>query len=100
MGKQVCQLDENGCFIGMTSCQPSPLEPGVYLIPGRAIDVETAPEVPEGKLAKWVVGSWEFIDIPTPAEETEPEGPVEFASVEESAKAPAAKKSGKKAAKN
>lgn len=70
--KLVCQLDQDGIFLGMTSCQASPLEPGVYLIPGHAIDVEQAPDIPEGKLAKWNGGGWEFIDIQV-SEENKPE---------------------------
>jgi hypothetical protein len=68
--KQVIQLDADGYFVGMTVADESPLEPGVFLIPARAIDAPV-PAVPEGQRAKWN-GSWVFEDIPQP----EPE-PVE-----------------------
>lgn len=63
--KQVCQLDFDGYFMGVTVADESPLEPGVFLMPARTIDV-APPAIPEGKRAKWD-GSWSFDDIP-PAE--------------------------------
>lgn len=97
MSKFVCQLNEDGIFLGMTPCQPSPLEPGVYLIPGRAIDVEQAPEIPEGKMAKWVDGAWEMIDIPVEEESSEEEPSEEEPVPMVAAVKPAAKaKKGKK----
>lgn len=69
--KQVSQLDQDGYFVGLTTADLSPLEPGVYLIPGGAID-QPAPVVPEGKMAKWN-GQWLFEDIPQPEPEPEPE---------------------------
>ena len=73
--KQVSQLDQDGYFVGVTTADPSPLEPGVYLIPGGAIDA-TPPTVPEGQRAKWN-GQWVFEDIPQPEPEPEPEPPTE-----------------------
>ena len=61
--KQVSQLDQDGYFVGVTTADPSPLEPDVYLIPGGAVDAP-APTVPEGQRAKWENGKWVFEDIP------------------------------------
>ena len=61
--KQVSQLDQDGYFVGVTTADPSPLEPDVYLIPGGCID-EPAPTIPEGQRAKWDSGQWVFEDIP------------------------------------
>jgi len=61
--KQVSQLDQDGYFVGVTTADPSPLEPDVYLLPGGCID-EPAPTIPEGKRAKWDNGQWVFEDIP------------------------------------
>lgn len=69
--KQVSQLDKDGYFLGLTIADESPLEPGVFLIPGGAIDAP-APVLPEGQRAKWD-GQWVFEDIPEPEPEYEPE---------------------------
>jgi hypothetical protein len=65
--KQVCQLDAAGYFTNVTTADESPLEPGVYLIPGGCIEADT-PTVPEGQRAKWD-GAWVFEDIPQPEPE-------------------------------
>jgi hypothetical protein len=62
--KQMSQLDHEGFFVGTTMAEESPLEPGVFLVPGGAVDVEP-PVVPEGQRAKWVDG-WVLEDIPQP----------------------------------
>lgn len=72
--KQVIQLDADGYFVGFTTADESPLEPGVLLIPAGAIDAPT-PNVPEGQRAKWE-GQWVFEDIPQPEPEPEPEPPT------------------------
>jgi hypothetical protein len=68
--KQVIQLDADGYFVGFATADESPLEPGVYLIPGGCIEAE-APTIPEGQRAKWD-GAWVFEDIPKPEPEPEP----------------------------
>ncbi len=73
--KQVCQLDAEGYFANVAVADESPLEPGVYLIPGGCVDT-TAPTLSAGQRAKWD-GAWVLEDIPQP--ETEPETePVEL----------------------
>lgn len=66
--KHVSQLDQDGYFVGTVVADESPLEPGVYLIPGGCINQE-APAISEGKRAKWV-GEWVLEDIPLPEPET------------------------------
>lgn len=73
--KQVCQLDAAGYFVGTTSADPSPLEPGAFLIPGGCVDAP-APSVPSGQRARWD-GAWVFEDIPLPEPNSEPM-PVEL----------------------
>jgi hypothetical protein len=68
--KFVSQLDNFGYFTGAVIADESPLEPGVFLIPGGAID-EPPPSIPSGKRAKWQ-GEWLFEDIPFPEPEPEP----------------------------
>jgi hypothetical protein len=72
--KQVCQLDAESYFVGLTTADESPLEAGVYLIPGGCIDT-AAPTIPDGQRAKWV-GEWVFEDIQKP--EPEPPTPEEI----------------------
>lgn len=69
--KIVSQLDQHGYFIGAVQADPSPLEPGVYLLPGGAID-QSPPEVPQGKVALWQGDQWAFVSRPGPAEEETP----------------------------
>lgn len=62
--KTVYQLDQTGAYLGETIAHESPLEPGVYLIPGGC--VETAPpETKEGEVAVWD-GVWTLVDVPEP----------------------------------
>ncbi|MDF3822336.1 hypothetical protein P3G55_20700 [Leptospira sp. 96542] len=72
--KLVPQLDLLGFFVGMSTADESPLEPGVWLIPAGAIDVP-APDVPEGQRARWQGGAWAFEPIPVPEPDPEPEMP-------------------------
>jgi hypothetical protein len=73
--KQVIQLDLDGYFVGTTTADESPLEPGIFLLPAGTIDT-SIPNLPEGKVAKWD-GEWLFEDIPTPEPEIESE-PIEL----------------------
>ena len=66
--KTVSQLDADGYYVGTTTAQRSPLEQGVFLIPGGAVDA-FPPVVPQGKRARWSDG-WVLEDAPAP--ETEP----------------------------
>lgn len=71
--KTVVQLDVNGYFVGTTTADESPKEPGVYLMPAGTVDTE-APTVPDGQRAKWDNG-WVFEDVPVPVSDipTEPD---------------------------
>ena len=72
--KTVYQLDQNGKYIGETIAHESPLEPGIYLIPGGC--VETAPpETNKNQVAVWD-GVWTLVDVP------EPEKPKELTAKE------------------
>jgi len=57
--KQVIQLDRDGYFEGTTVADESPLEPGVYLYPARAVDAPM-PEPGEGERAYWNGEKWEY----------------------------------------
>lgn len=69
--KTVSQLNAQGYFTGPVIADASPLEPGVYLIPGGAIDV-APPTIPAGMVALRQGSSWVFVLPPEPEEETPP----------------------------
>lgn len=59
MQKIVSQLDSAGYLVGPVVADESPLEPGVYLVPGGCID-QAPPAVPQGMRARWILGAWQF----------------------------------------
>lgn len=69
--KIVSQLDAQGYFMGPVVADESPLEPGVFLLPGGAIDVEP-PAVQDGKVALWQGEAWAYVNPPS---NTQPEEP-------------------------
>ena len=82
--KTVYQTDAEGFFIGPVQADPSPLEPGVWLIPGGAVEVEP-PALTEGQKAQWVNGAWAVIEPPPPPEpEPEPTPEEARAAIEAS----------------
>lgn len=70
--KTVSQLDALGYFVGPTIADESPLEDGVYLIPGGAVDVPP-PALADGQRALFSAGSWLFEAIPQPPPPAPPE---------------------------
>jgi len=68
--KQVCQLDKDGYFVGLTVADESPLEPNVFLFPAGSVDAEP-PLLTENTRAKWV-GQWIVEEIPPPPPPPEP----------------------------
>ena len=64
--KTVSQLDPEGFFIGPAEAHESPLEPGVFLIPGGAVDREPPKALQPGKRYRpWGTG-WRGEDVPEP----------------------------------
>jgi hypothetical protein len=70
----VYNYDYDGCFIGVSEADESPLEPNVYLIPAYATTVEV-PQFNEGFIPVWNGESWDIKDISL--EIPKPEEPVE-----------------------
>lgn len=64
MGKWISQLDADGVFVGEVMADESPLEPGVFLIPGGAVDAAAPQDVPVGQRARWVNGDWLLEALP------------------------------------
>lgn len=69
--KIVSQLNAAGYFVGPVVADESPMEPGVYLIPGGAVDIPP-PNIPAGKVALWQGGGWAFVLPPDEAQEENP----------------------------
>ena len=81
MKTKLCsQLNADGYFIGTTIADESPLEPGVFLLPGGAVDAP-APAVPEGKMAKWNGAGFDLEDIPEPPQPQPPTPAVSIPSI-------------------
>ncbi len=61
--KKVCQLDEQGIYVGQTDADLSPeeAENGVYLMPAGCVDV-TPPKEKDGFVAKWTNEEWQYIE--------------------------------------
>ena len=59
--KTVYQTNQLGLYIGTTEADESPLEPGVFLIPGGCVEVEP-PKIPANKGACWSNGKWVLVD--------------------------------------
>lgn len=54
-----------GLLVGSGVADPSPREPGVWLVPAYATAV-APPAIPEGKVAVWGGSSWSLITAPPP----------------------------------
>lgn len=63
--KTIYHYTESGLYCGQDIADESPLEPGVYLIPALATDIEP-PTVTTGKQAVFKNGTWVLEDIPKP----------------------------------
>jgi hypothetical protein len=72
--KTVSQIDDQGRFIGSTTADQSPREPGVFLLPAGSVDAPP-PNVPPGMFAQWNGSSFDLIAEPAP-EHPEPEAPT------------------------
>ena len=61
--KKVCQLDEQGIYVGQTDADLSPEESdnGVYLMPAGCVDIDP-PEDKKGFVAKRTDEAWEYIE--------------------------------------
>ena len=82
------QTNREGIFVGVVKRQPSPLEPGVFLVPAGAVLVEP-PQIPEGQMAQWDGTAWSLKPIPVPPAPNLDPAPEMSASPEMVAKAQA-----------
>jgi hypothetical protein len=69
--KKVFSFDyATGRYLGpvmLTDADMSPLEPGVYLVPGNCVDIE--PSTSDGQFAVWTGNEWELHISPLPEPE-------------------------------
>lgn len=65
--KPAYQYDFSGMFTGITEADASPLEPGVFLVPGRSTLVRPPDDLPADKWPRWNGSAWELITRPLPA---------------------------------
>lgn len=64
--KIVSQLDNDGFFIGATTADESPLEPGVFLLPAGAIDKAPPANIEPGKRYRVWGSGWRGEAMPAP----------------------------------
>jgi hypothetical protein len=59
--KTVYQTNHLDLYVGPATAHESPLEPGVFLIPGGCVETPP-PEIPEYKAALWRGEQWQLVD--------------------------------------
>ena len=67
----VYQTDQNGYYLHETIADESPLEPGVWLIPGGCVE-EKPPKLSDRQKARWSGSQWDIETEPEPEPEPEP----------------------------
>lgn len=73
--KTVYQYDLAGMYIGTTDADESPLEPGVWLIPARCVEIEP-PAVTGSQWPRWNGVAWQVITIQQQKQAAEESDPV------------------------
>lgn len=59
--KNVYQTNHLGLYVGPAMADESPLEPGVFLMPGGCVEM-APPEAPQGKIQQWNGKRWQLLD--------------------------------------
>lgn len=60
--KIVYQTNHLGLYVGPVEAEESPLEPGVFLIPGGCVERPPPADIPEFKTACWTGKTWQLLD--------------------------------------
>lgn len=68
----VYQYDHAGILLGPTEADPSPLEPGKFLIPARCTETPPPVEIPEGQVPRWNGAEWQLVRMPARHEGADP----------------------------
>ena len=71
--KTVYQYNLSGLYVGTTTADESPLEPGIYLIPANCTETAPPDQWPEDQWPRWNGFKWELIQKPQVHQETTPE---------------------------
>lgn len=66
---EVFQYNTAGMYIGKTTADISPLEPGVYLIPANSTDIAVPDKWGDDQWPRFSGQGWELIARPTIAQE-------------------------------
>lgn len=69
---EVHHYDSAGFFIGSGPADPSPLEPGKFLIPARATTVAPPNNIEPGEAARWNGAAWRIVAAPPAPEPDDP----------------------------
>lgn len=69
--KTCYQIDRAGLLLGQTDADESPLEPGVFLLPGGCTFTSPPANVPDGKWPRWNGSTWDLVTRPTPANDNQ-----------------------------
>lgn len=70
--KIVFQCDRNGYFIGETMADESPLEVGVWIMPGRTTEAAPPESWSDDKWPRWDGVAWVLVSKPVPANDNDP----------------------------
>lgn len=60
--KIVYQLDAQGLYVGRSTADESPLEPGAWLIPAGCVTLPP-PKAPAGKVCQWDGQQWRHVEV-------------------------------------
>ena len=82
MFRTVSQLDAANYFVHEARADQDPKNPDNYLLPFGCVEVEP-PEIPAGKRARFVDGTFVFEDLPPPPQPPEPPPPPSHAELVE-----------------
>lgn len=68
---KIYNYDHAGVFTGESEADESPLEPGVFMIPAQATEIEP-PTIPSGSRAVFDGSQWKVEALPEPEPDPEP----------------------------
>lgn len=71
--KLVYQFNQSGLYICQTTADESPLEPGVFLMPGNSTEVPPPKECPDDQWPRYNGVNWDLIPKPKVPEPISPE---------------------------